>query len=195
AFLNKIGIQTPKLFQTSSAIEYPFIRKPKKGTGSQGIKIFQKKSSQEKIEILPDSIFQSFIKGIEYTVDVFTTFSGEFIGAVPRRRLATKNGLSVKTVTVEHSTLIKYAEIIVTSLPIIGPANIQFIEDERGICYCTDINPRFGGAYIASVQAGLNAPIFLLNQLTGDPIDYHGYEKGLMMLRYWEEIFEHGNLA
>ena len=99
------------------------------------------------------------------------------------------------TVTVEHERLSEYAERVAVGLDIRGPANIQFIESADGEMWCTDINPRFGGAYIASVRAGLNSPVFLLDELAGESIAYNGYETNLLMMRHWSEDYEHGYLV
>ena len=39
------------------------------------------------------------------------------------------------------------------------------------------------------IRAGLNGPLFLLNELAGDPIRYDGYLENLTMMRYWNEIY------
>lgn len=190
AFLRRISIPTPILYQSVSETNFPLIAKPRIGTGSRGINIFMDKSHLNCQEITTDHIVQEYIVGKEYTVDAYTTLRGEFVGAVPRQRLAIKGGLSVHTITVDYPALIDYTRKIAEALPIIGPANIQFIVSEQADIFCTDINPRFGGGYITSIQAGLNAPFFLIDEAMGDPICYSTYKKGLRMLRYWEEIYE-----
>jgi carbamoyl-phosphate synthase large subunit len=187
--VEELEIDCPPVFYDIHTIQYPAIVKQQKGTGSVGIKILDHKD--EAFNSIPEGYFiQKFIKGIEYTVDCFLSKDYKFFACVPRIRIATKGGLSTKTTTVHHQKLTEYAEKIVRSFKLKGPSNIQFIETENKEIYFIEINPRFGGAYIASIEAGLNTPLFLLNELLGDPIEYTGF-KNLTMLRYWEEKYEY----
>ncbi len=184
------NIRCPQLFSSLQDATLPVIIKPRKGTGSKGMRVIRKKNStQEKID--PGCIIQEFIDGMEYSVDAYVSANRNFIACIPRRRIEVKNGLAVKTLIVEHPILIESSTTILRALGIIGPANLQFIQDKQGTIYFLEINPRFGGAYIASVEAGLKSPLYLLNELRGDPIKYKGYRRAMVMLRYWEEIYTH----
>ncbi len=184
------GIRCPRLFSSLQEATLPAIIKPRVGTGSQGMRIIRKRTeiSEEPGE---GFIVQEFIHGTEYSVDTYVSADGYFAACVPRQRVAVKNGLSVKTLTIEHPPLIQMSTSVLRALGVTGPANLQFIEDKQGTLYFLEINPRFGGAYIASVEAGLQGPLYLLNELQGDPIEYKGYCRGLLMLRYWEEAYTH----
>src|SRR6185312_4132381 len=187
--LNTIGIPSPVIYENPTGIKFPAILKQQKGTGSVGIKILENK--HDLTIPIPEGYFvQSFIKGAEYTVDCFLSKDYKFFGCVPRIRLATKGGLSTKTATIHHDGLTEFARKIVFNLKLTGASNIQFIENEKNEIYFIEVNPRFGGAYIASMEAGLNSPLFLLNEVMGDPIEYSGF-KNLTMLRYWEEKYEY----
>ncbi len=189
-WLKERGFRVPAL-QDRHTMRYPAIVKPVTGTGSRGV--LQVKSEQEmdyaSLRAQGPVIIQDYICGPEYSIDAFCTLKGTFIGAVPRLRTEIKNGLATKTTTVDEPFLVAETKRLAELLDLRGPANIQAIRNDQGHFFFTDINMRFGGACTASVRAGLNGPLFLLNELAGDAIDYRGYIAGLSMLRYWEEIF------
>jgi carbamoyl-phosphate synthase large subunit len=191
ARIRSLGIDCPETFPTKKSIRFPSIRKPKKGTGSTAITVLR---TADDTAALPeqdtDFFIQRFVSGTEYTVDCYSSSDNSFIACVPRQRLVTKGGLSTQTRTVDDPELIAICKKILQSIRIKGPCNIQFIKDEQGIYQFIELNPRFGGAYIASIEAGLNAPLFLLNEIHSDPIEYHGYKKNLLMMRYWQEVYE-----
>ena len=188
-FLIDHGIPTPPVY-TAESVEYPAILKPIHGTGSKGVhRVDDPDSLSYQLKGSSEPIFlQQFVTGHEYTIDTFSEFQGKFIGGVPRRRLEVKNGLATKSVTVHDDELLNIARKICEKLPIRGPANVQCIKNDCGV-FVTDVNPKFGGAFLLSIEAGLNAPLFLLNLVAGDPIQYSGYVENLMMLRYWQEVF------
>jgi carbamoyl-phosphate synthase large subunit len=196
AFLKRQGIPTPELFKSVVDASAPFIVKPRRGTGGQGAIVVNNGEEAKRLRLDEDAvIIQKYVTGREYSVDAYSTLEGNFVGAVPRLRIIIKGGLATQTVTINHPTLVQHASQIMSALPILGPANIQFIEDRVGDLHCIDINPRFGGAYITAIRAGLNAPLYLLDALAGNKTEYNGYESDLLMLRYWEEVFESGHLV
>ena len=60
-------------------------------------------------------IYQEFIDGIEYTVDVLCDKQSNVLLSAPRKRLSTKSGQSVKGVTVNNYFLNEYVEKICKS--------------------------------------------------------------------------------
>jgi carbamoyl-phosphate synthase large subunit len=179
-------IPTPQIYEFEK-VEFPVIVKPINGTGTKNV--YRVDNYEELNFYAKDGmIIQQFIEGDEYTIDTFSDFDGRFIGAVPRKRLEVKGGLSTKSITIHDEELISWAKTIVEKLQIVGPANLQCIRSQDGLFFI-EVNPRFGGAYILSIKAGLNAPLFLLDLISGQKVEYKGFKANLLMLRYWEEIF------
>ncbi len=193
-FIKALGINVPKEYDKLSDVKsFPVIIKPKKGTGSTNIIVVNDATQLASLSVdAPRYIIQDFIKGKEFTVDCYTSLVQDFCECVPRERLITKGGLCTQTKTVNNKELIDCSRKINKALKIKGPSNIQFIIDENtNVIYFIEINPRFGGAYIASIEAGLNAPLFLLNEINKDKIEYSGFRVGLVMYRYWQEAYEY----
>ena len=135
-------------------------------------------------------IIQEFIKGEEYTIDVLSDFQGKPVGAVPRKRIETKGGVSYKGQIVKNEEMIIKSKLIAEKAGIIGPCNIQCFKS-KGKLFFTEINPRFSGTLILTVAGGFNTPSALLKIFNGEKINFtlNQLKDGLLMLRYWEEIF------
>jgi hypothetical protein len=52
-----------------------------------------------------------------------------------------------------------------------------------------EINARFGAGTILSIRAGMNGPLALVEFARGRALPDLTPRPGLLMLRYWEEVF------
>ena len=155
------------------------ITKPRFGRGSAGISI--------DIDA-PGCLTQQFIEGDEYTVDVLRAADGVFLATVPRLRIETESGLSVKGRTVQHEELISITQEVITFLGLWGAANVQWIVDADGIPWLIEVNPRLAGGVALTVAAGANIPAGLVRLFNGEqvaPMDF----KEMTMLRYWSAVY------
>ena len=115
-------------------------------------------------------LFQPFIAGCEFSVDLYVDRSGKCLGAVARRRDLVRDGESQITTTVRHPRLEALCTRIAESLGLYGHCVFQVIEDRAGNLHVIECNPRFGGASTLSAQAGLASfSWFLCEGLGGDP--------------------------
>lgn len=197
-FLKKIDVAVVDTFLSGQikevSLQFPVVIKPRKA-GRASLDVFIVKDAKELdfyLKKCPDSIIQNYLDGEEFTVDIFNDFEGKIIGAVCRKRIATKAGVSVKGVTVKDWDLLNASMKIAESLKIIGPANIQFFRTKDGFFSTAEINPRFSGGLALSIEAGLNSPLLLVKLLKGEKPDYKpgDYKTGVYMIRFWEEIFK-----
>ena len=156
------------------------ITKPRFGRGSVGISI---------TDNTPECLMQQFVEGQEYTVDVLRSENGQFLATVPRLRIETDSGLSVKGKTVRHEGLISETQAVMNYLNLWGAANIQWIIDENDIPWLIEVNPRLAGGVTLSVAAGANIPAGLVSVFTGQQIAPMTFTEGVTMLRYWEAVF------
>lgn len=124
----------------------PVISKPIHGSGSRGIKIYQQ----------PDEIYQEYLPGTEYTVDVFCDCQSTPLVIVPRVRMAIKSGISTKCQIIRNHYLEKTVSNLCKHLSIIGACCIQFKEDSTGSPKILEINPRLGGGTSMSLLIGIN---------------------------------------
>ncbi len=145
---------------------YPLIAKPINGSASKGLIIIQNSEELKNLKNKKKYLVQKFIEGNEYSVDIYrSTINNEIISIVPRIRLETQGGESIKSITVKDQSIIDYSRKIIEKTNLVGPITLQFIQDRKTkVLYYMEINPRFGGAVLNSIFAGANSPAYLLNE-------------------------------
>ena len=163
----------------------PCIVKPINGYGSIGLKILKTVDDQD--IIVDDSfIIQEFIEGEEYTVDILSDTYGNFIVAVPKKRLLVKNGQSFKSIVCKDESVISFCRDICEKMNNKSAINIQVIKQKNtGKIFLIEINPRFATTINLSIEAGINMPQMMIenNYVKCD------YEDGLVMVRDYKEYF------
>jgi len=174
-----------------------YMLKPRSGRGSRGIYYLDRLSELGYLrQVLPgnDYLVQECIAGQEYTVDLLKNRRGRFLATIPRLRLETDSGLSIKGKTVRQEKLIAQSRYVMDYLELWGAANIQWIVDSAGMPWLIEVNPRLAGTVILSVEAGINIPAELVKLFASE--EYEGEEKdfqeGVVMLRYWQAVFTGG---
>ncbi|KAF5083763.1 ATP-grasp domain protein [anaerobic digester metagenome] len=189
-FLTANEIPTPKLYPDLDSITFPCLIKPRFGRGGTNVyKINDKCDLQYFQRDLDNYVIQEFIHGEEYSVDILADKEGNPLSIVPRLRLETDSGVSVKGKTVYDADIISYCTKIVKKLELFGPSCIQCIKNSKGI-YFFDINARFGGGSILSIKADSTIIPNLLKIIKNEsPIPSLGFIEGLIMLRNYSEIF------
>ena len=169
----------------------PIFIKPRKGSASKNTCIIKNKknlryclSKNSKNKF----IMQKYINGIEYTVDAYISKKGEYIGAVPRVRNDVTSGESTTATIIEDDEIIDKAKYIFSVFDLFGPITLQFIRKEKDL-YFLEINPRFGGGVIASIEAGFDIPKLMLQDYLGENIKPQKNYKRLIMTRCYREVF------
>lgn len=107
--------------------------------------------SQALASKLSEPIFQKFMPGKEYSVDVWV-HSSENIQVSARSREVIIDGEARVTRMFASSKLESLAENMARKLEINGPAVIQFIEDSAGNFLPIECNARIGGASTFSIN-------------------------------------------
>jgi len=199
-FFNSIGVPTPIMYyfvnRTHHAIltriestKFPCIVKPRFGRGSSDIHIARNVDELSFYERqVTEPIIQEFIRGDEYTVDVLADESGNMLSVVPRLRIDTESGISVKGKTVYDKEIIDYCVKIAKELKLFGPSCIQCIRSESGLKFI-EVNTRFGGGSILSIKADPTIILNLIKMVRGEETSPSKGFKRLTMLRYYSEVF------
>ena len=191
------GLLVPNTISMNASnqqVHFPLIAKPTRGVSSRDIMIIPDQGTFDKYKnnkLGQGYIIQEFIDGDEYTVDTYSDYNAAFYGAVVRKRIETKAGISTKGVTLKNKTLVEYCKALLNYIGFQGAANIQFIERD-GLFYFIEINPRFSGAGILSYESGFNSPYFTLLSASGENLPSFtdlNIVYNLYMTRYWEESF------
>ena len=169
-------------------IEFPLIAKPRFGKGSKGVVKIDNDEDLKYVQSKNDNlIFQEYLPGTEYTIDVLSDLVGEPIIAVPRIRLQTKAGISTIGKIVKNDSISETSKSIAKYLKIIGPCCIQMKESKEGILKVVEVNPRLGGGTIFTTLAGANFPSMILDMVKGKKIEPPVISE-ITVVRYFEEI-------
>lgn len=197
-FFKEIGVETPELFDQEKILsddqaKYPFLIKPFDGSCSVGVtKVNNRKELDFFKDYVENAIVQEFITGKEYTLDILVDFQGKVRCVVPRLRIETRAGEISKGITVKNPLLIAAGKTVVEALPgAVGCITVQcFLTPDHRIKFI-EINPRFGGGFPLSFEAGADFPRWIIKMMLGKetdiPID--GWKNGVVMLRYDDAIF------
>jgi carbamoylphosphate synthase large subunit len=171
----------PTLYPSPSFMRYPKFAKPRFGHGSRGTKVL---SRPETIEMSASWVIQDYLDGDEVSVDLFVS-GGECVGAVARSRDRVEGGEVIESTVLPAEQAVFYctdAAAVCCDMGIVGPANVQF----RG-SKIIEVNARFGGGSLLSINAGLPlVSLALGHRLDGPPWKIAG---GMTMRRYHAESY------
>ena len=167
---------------------FPVIAKPRFGKGSRNvIKVNNEADLRYIASNFGNTIFQEFLPGVEYTIDVLSDMNKKPIIAVPRIRLQTKAGISTKGRIIRDADLETTCMNMAREIGIRGPSCIQMKESSEEQLKLIEINSRLGGGTIFSTLAGANIPSMILEMLSGTYIDPPRVSE-ITVVRYYEEI-------
>ncbi|MEX2186826.1 MAG: ATP-grasp domain-containing protein [Pirellulales bacterium] len=177
----------------ASAWPFPLIAKPVGGSASQGVAVVSSVDELRSHTRGGDFVVQSIARGAEYTVDVLVDRAGKCVCAIPRRRIEVRAGEVFKGATHRRHELIDVASRIAEALPgAYGPLNVQmFFDEAEGAIRVIEINPRFGGGFPLSWEAGGKFPQWIIEEMLGLPSTASGeaWRDGLLMLRHFDAVF------
>ncbi|WP_024787518.1 ATP-grasp domain-containing protein [Lebetimonas sp. JH369] len=194
-FFKENGFLTPEIVDDIETAKYPLFAKLNNSSLSVGA---QKVNSIEEAKILlsknKNYVFQEYIDATEFTVDVFINKKGAVISIVPRERIEVRCGEINKGRTKKDSLIISEVKRLCNKLnEAYGVLTIQLFKKDNKI-YFIEINPRFGGGYPLSWQAGADYAKFLIDDYLGKELkDFEEWKDNLIMLRYDNEVLIDGN--
>lgn len=207
-FLKENGLNTPTTFieldKAKEAIrkgglKYPLVVKPRWGSASIAVDFAQDEEELELVYKLQTNklkksilataskedidkaiLIQEKIKGVEYGMDVLNDLRGKYYNSFVREKLSMRSGETDKAVSVIDEKLSKIGAIIGENLKHIGNLDCDVFYDGKEF-YVLELNPRFGGGYPFSHEAGINTPAIYIDWLMGiDNIEKHNnYKSGI----------------
>ena len=174
-------------------LKFPMFAKPEYGSGSRGVKVCNKVSDiktldkEESVHRSSNYLFQEYLPGQEYTVDVLCDLNSNPIVIVPRKRLQIKAGISSKGQVIKHKQIEDLCRNLSIYLKLKGPVCIQLKDDPNGNPKFIEVNPRLGGGTYFSTLAGVNFLDLILKIKNNQ--EYTIPElKEITVLRYYNEI-------
>jgi len=193
--LGRLGLASPPSWlpeDLPAGLRYPVAVKAREGFGSRHIYVAHDDAELEyHLAHTPvPSFVQSWCLGEEFSIDVFSDFTGTCLNAIPRTMIESKGGESIKGMTIKDWELIEHGRRVAEALPIWGPANIQCFREEDGSLLVTDVNPRFGGAFPLPLAAGSRYPelaIALASREHPEPT-VGEFREGVVMTRFFSDL-------
>ena len=196
-YLSSKGIRTPLTFHdlnefkdalASGQISFPVFMKPICGSGSVGA---HRVSDMQTLEDdwnsgQHDYIIQELMTGGDCDADVYVDcISHKAVAAFSKRKIETRIGGASKTISYKDSKLFSFIREICEVFTFNGPLDMDFFIKD-GEYYLSEVNPRFGGAYIHAYGAGVDFPQLIINNINGitNEDQIGNYEENIVMLMY-----------
>ncbi len=209
----EICLDKYKFYQKLKELDYPviptandideidsekYVVKERFGAGSQSIGIgLNKQDSIEHAKLLDLPIFQPYIKGTEVSVDLFIDKNKEVKGVVVRTRDEIVNGESQITTTIRNKKLEDICKRIAIDLELYGHIVMQIIVDSNDDFHIIEINSRFGGASVLSLEVGLDSFYWFLLESMGESIKNYKFYRSVTekkLIRYPEDLIKNRSL-
>ena len=206
-FIQDIGLQTPLTYTTLNAVKnaivegklnYPLVVKPRWGSASIGIDFpeteaeldlaFELQHIKLKKSILntaseQDSdnaiLIQEKMDGQEYGLDIVNDFEGNYFGTFVRKKLNMRSGETDKAISVIDDRFDTLGKIVSENLKHIGNLDCDvFVANNK--LYLLELNPRFGGGYPFSHEAGVDTCATYIEWIKGnkDVQHFNQYKAG-----------------
>ncbi len=177
---------------------FPMLAKSRLGYGSRGIHHLQSREALaafERDHVATSYLYQPIITGQEYTIDAYVTRTGKILGCVTRQRWEMLGGEVNKGKTLREDALINECHRILSIGGFEGPITLQAIKSQSdGEFYFIEINPRFGGGVIHSLQAGARFDLAVISEAAGvEPPNCDSWQENLVMMRANREFFTYAN--
>ena len=156
-FLKDNGFKTPITYLSKEEclealkeeqVQYPLFIKPRKGSASQNIGMVNNRYELDYYsDKHPDLIFQEYMNGPEYGVDVYSDMiSGDIISIFLKEKLRMRAGETDKSVSVIDEKCNEIIETFINTAGYRGVIDIDIFK-VRSEFYISEVNPRFGGGY------------------------------------------------
>ena len=168
-------------------LSFPVFVKPRTGSGSVGArKIESKEELKVAVKEDPSLIIQELMTGVDLDADVYVdTESKEAVSIFSKRKLSTTIGGANKTISFQDEKLFDLIHRIVNVLELYGPSDMDFFYAD-GTYYLSEINPRFGGAYLHAYGAGVDFIQLIEQNVEGKAniSSVGNYEENIVMMMY-----------
>ena len=169
-----------------------YVVKERMGSGSQ--KIYVKVSKEEAIyyaKKMNFPIFQPYIDGIEYSIDLYMSKVNKPKSVIVRERVHVVDGESQITKTVRIPDLEDIIKKIAITMKLQGHVMFQAIVDRQGHTHILECNARIGGASTLSIYAGMDSFHWWIKEANGSNLDeyiFRQIEKELTLIRYKKDL-------
>lgn len=190
-WVESIGLNAPKTYVTLASakealakgdISFPLFMKPRWGSGSIGLESI---ADMEELDIYYGLLMKKIKKtilatasvgdeyimiqekltGSEYGLDIMNDLNGKNLGVSVKQKLAMRSGETDKAVTIGLPEVRDIGRKIGENLGHIGNLDVDIMQRADGTYCVLELNPRFGGGFPFSYEAGVNFPKALIKMI------------------------------
>lgn len=196
-WVESIGLKAPKTYVrlddckkalAAGEIQFPLFMKPRWGSGSIGLEsiadveeldiYFNLLMKKIKKTILATAsvgdeyiMIQEKLTGCEFGLDVMNDLEGNNVGVSVKKKLAMRAGETDKAITMDLPEVREMGIKIGENLKHIGNLDVDIMQRANGDYCVLELNPRFGGGFPFSYEAGVNLPKAIIGWLKGEKVD------------------------
>lgn len=196
-WVESLGLKSPKTFVrledakaalASGDISFPLFMKPRWGSGSIGLESI---ADMEELDIYYNLLMKKIKKtilatasvgdeyimiqekltGSEFGLDVMNDLEGNNVSVSVKQKLAMRAGETDKAVTRDIPEVREMGRRIGESLKHIGNLDVDIMQRANGEYCVLELNPRFGGGFPFSYEAGVNMPKAIIQWVKGESVD------------------------
>lgn len=196
-WVESLGLKSPKTFvrlddakralQTGELV-FPLFMKPRWGSGSIGLETIADMEELDtyynllmkkiKKTILATAsmgdeyiMIQEKLTGNEFGLDVMNDLKGNHVAVSVKQKLAMRAGETDKAVTLDLPEVREIGRKIGEALKHIGNLDVDVMQNAKGEYCVLELNPRFGGGFPFSYEAGVNLPKAIIEWIKGNEVD------------------------
>lgn len=196
-WVESLGLVAPKTYVrledvknalAAGEIEFPLFMKPRWGSGSIGLEsiadmdeldiYYHLQLKKIKKTILATAsigdeyiMIQEKLTGSEFGLDIMNDLTGKNVAVSVKQKLAMRAGETDKAVTVDLPEVREIGRKIGEALGHIGNLDVDIMQRSDGAYCVLELNPRFGGGFPFSYEAGVNMPKAIIQWIKGEEVD------------------------
>lgn len=196
-WVEALGLNSPKTYVrledakaalAAGEISFPLFMKPRWGSGSIGLEsiadmeeldiYYHLLTKKIKKTILATAsvgdeyiLIQEKLTGSEFGLDVMNDLNGKNVGVSVKQKMAMRAGETDKAVTRDLPEVREMGRKIGEALRHIGNLDVDIMQRADGTYCVLELNPRFGGGFPFSYEAGVNMPKAIIQWVKGESVD------------------------
>lgn len=196
-WVESLGLVAPKTYVrledakkalAAGEIEFPLFMKPRWGSGSIGLESI---ADMEELDIYYNLLMKKIKKtilatasvgdeyimiqekltGSEFGLDIMNDLNGKNVAVSVKQKLAMRAGETDKAVTVDLPEVREMGRKIGEALRHIGNLDVDIMQRADGAYCVLELNPRFGGGFPFSYEAGVNMPKAIIQWVKGEEVE------------------------
>ncbi|MBQ2885164.1 MAG: ATP-grasp domain-containing protein [Alphaproteobacteria bacterium] len=196
-WVESLGLVAPKTYVRledvknaleAGDIEFPLFMKPRWGSGSIGLESI---ADMEELDIYYNLLMKKIKKtilasasvgdeyimiqekltGSEFGLDIMNDLNGNHVAVSVKQKLAMRAGETDKAVTMNLPEVREMGRKIGEALGHIGNLDVDIMQRADGAYCVLELNPRFGGGFPFSYEAGVNMPKAIIQWVKGEEVD------------------------